>query len=41
MPRTVLHSLFLALCTAGVAHAVDRPLSLTPEAANVHVEAYK
>lgn len=35
MPRTVLHSLLLALCTAGVAHAaaVDRPFSMTPEAA--------
>jgi hypothetical protein len=35
MSRTVLHSLLLALCTAGVAHAgaVDRPFSLTPEAA--------
>lgn len=35
MSRTVFHSLLLALCTAGVAHAaaVDRPFSLTPEAA--------
>ena len=35
MSRTVLHSLLLALCTAGVAHAgsVDRPFSLTSEAA--------
>ncbi len=35
MARTVLHSLLLALCTAGVAQAaaVDRPFSMTPEAA--------
>ena len=35
MSRTVLHSLLLALCTAGAAHAaaVDRPFSLAPEAA--------
>jgi hypothetical protein len=35
MPRTVLHSLLLALCTAAVAQAavVDRPFSPTPEAA--------
>src|SRR4029077_1397381 len=35
MPRTVFHSLLLALCTAAVAQAaaVDRPFSLTPEAA--------
>ena len=35
MSRTVLHTLLLALCTAGVAQAaaVDRPFSMTPEAA--------
>lgn len=34
MPRTVLHSLLLALCTAGVAQAaIDRPFSMTPESA--------
>jgi hypothetical protein len=35
MSRTVLYSLLLALCTAGVAQAAtaDRPFSLTPESA--------